>query len=162
MTTTITIRQITAADNTALAIIIRTALKEFDANKPGTVYFDDTTDNLSDVFKTTGSIYFVAEAEGIVLGGGGIYPTKNLPTDTCELVKLYLSNAARGKGLGKMLMQKCFDAAKNLGYTNLYLETMPELNMAVPLYEKLGFTYLQAPMGCSGHTGCNIWMVKKM
>ena len=162
MDNTIIIRQITATDNAALAAIIRTALEEFKANKPGTVYFDITTDNLFDVFKTAGSIYFVAEAQGIILGGAGIYPTQNLPHSTCELVKLYLSNAARGKGLGKLLMQKCFEAAKNLGYNNIYLETMPELNIAVPLYEKLGFAYLQAPLGSSGHTGCNIWMLKKL
>jgi putative acetyltransferase len=162
MNTIVNIRQIAPADNKALATIIRTALEEFNANKPGTVYFDVTTDNLFDVFKTEGSIYFVAEAQGMLLGGGGIYPTKNLPNGTCELVKLYLSNAARGKGLGKLLIQKCFEAAKNSGYTNIYLETMPELNIAVPLYEKLGFAYLQAPLGNSGHTGCGIWMLKKL
>ncbi len=162
MKSTVTIRQIIPADNTALAAIIRTALEDFKANKPGTVYFDDSTDNLFDVFKTAGSIYFVAEAAGIILGGGGIYPTQNLPHGTCELVKLYLSNAARGKGLGKLLIQNCFEAAKKSGYTAMYLETMPELNIAVPLYEKSGFAYLHAPLGSSGHTGCNIWMLKNL
>jgi putative acetyltransferase len=86
----IIIRTIQATDNFVLAKIIRNALEEFKANKPGTVYFDDTTDNLSEVFKTAGSIYFVAEENGTVLGGGGIYPTQNLPAGTCELVKLPL------------------------------------------------------------------------
>ncbi len=162
MTNTITIRRISEPDNAAIAKIIREALEEFNANKPGTVYFDETTDNLFDVFKTTGSVYFVAEEEGKLLGGGGIYPTKNLPNSTCELVKLYLAPAARGKGIGKILINKCFAAAKEMGYTNMYLETMPELNIAVPLYEKLGFSYLKKPMGNSGHTGCDIWMLKKL
>jgi putative acetyltransferase len=160
--TEITIRTIQPTDNAALAKIIRNALKEFKANKLGTVYFDATTDNLFEVFKTAGSIYFVAEDKSAILGGAGIYPTKNLPAGTCELVKLYLSTAARGKGIGKMLVEKCFAAAKNLGYTKMYLETMPELNIAVPMYEKMGFTYLTAPQGNSGHDGCDIWMIKDL
>ena len=159
---TIAIRLIQPKDNAALALIIRNALEDFKANKPGTVYFDATTDNLSEVFTTKGSVYFVAEQDGIILGGSGIYPTDNLPTATCELVKLYLSSTARGKGMGKLLMEKCFSAAKNMGYTKMYLETMPELNIAVPLYEKSGFQYLSAPLGCSGHDGCNIWMIKDL
>ena len=156
------IRTIQPADNVALAKIIRNSLEEFKANKPGTVYFDDTTDNLAEVFKAVSSNYFVVEENGVILGGGGIYPTQNLPGNTCELVKLYLSNAARGKGIGKLLIEQCFAAAKNLGYKKMYLETMPELHIAVPLYEKMGFTYLQAPLGNSGHDGCDIWMIKDL
>jgi len=75
---------------------------------------------------------------------------------------LYLSSAARGKGLGKLLIEKCFTAAKEMGYSKMYLETLPELNIAVPLYEKMGFTYLKAALGNSGHHGCDIWMIKDL
>ncbi len=156
------IRTIKPGDDQALATIIRDTLTEFKANKPGTVYYDDTTDHLSEVFKATGSIYFVAELDGAVLGGSGIYPTANLPGGTCELVKLYLSSKARGKGLGKTLLQKCIVAAKEMGYKKIYLETMPELTIAIPMYEKLGFTYLPAAQGSSGHTGCDVWMIKEL
>lgn len=158
----LSIRTIRPADNKALATIIRNSLEEFKANKPGTVYFDETTDHLSDVFKAEGSIYFVAELEGTILGGGGIYPTANLDEGTCELVKLYLSANARGKGVGKLLMEKCIGAAKELGYQKIYLETMPELTVAIPMYEKFGFTYLPSAQGCSGHTGCDVWMIKDL
>ena len=156
------IRTIQPGDDKALATIIRDTLTEFKANKPGTVYYDETTDHLSDVFKTAGSIYFVAELEGEIMGGSGIYPTANLPEGTCELVKLYLSSKARGKGLGKILLQKSIAAAKELGYKKIYLETMPELTIAIPMYEKLGFTYLSAAQGSSGHTGCDVWMIKEL
>jgi putative acetyltransferase len=158
----ITIRSIETRDNIRLAEIIRKALEEFKANKPGTVYFDPTTDDLYAVFTAANSLYFVAEQDGELLGGAGIYPTANLPTDTCELVKLYLHKNARGKGIGKLLMEKCFAAAKNLGYSKMYLETMPELNIAVPLYEKMDFHYLQSSLGNSGHDGCSIWMIKDL
>jgi putative acetyltransferase len=165
------IRTIQPADDKALATIIRDTLTEFKANKPGTVYDDETTDHLSEVFKTAGSIYFVAEldarlndgvGQGEILGGSGIYPTANLPEGTCELVKLYLSSKARGRGLGKTLLQKCITAAKEMGYKKIYLETMPELTIAIPMYEKLGFTYLLAAQGSSGHTGCDVWMIKHL
>lgn len=156
------IRTIQPTDNVALATIIRDTLTEFKANKPGTVYFDDTTDHLSDVFKVARSIYFVVEQDGEILGGAGIYPTANLPQGTCELVKLYLSANARGMGVGKLLMQKCIDAAKELGYNKIYLETMPELTIAIPMYEKFGFTYLDGPQGNSGHGGCDVWMIKEL
>jgi putative acetyltransferase len=158
----ILMRTIKPGDDKALATIIRDTLTEFKANKPGTVYYDETTDHLSEVFKTDGSIYFVAELDGEIMGGSGIYPTANLPEGTCELVKLYLSSKARGKGLGKTLLQKCIAAAKELGYKKIYLETMPELTIAIPMYEKLGFTYLQAAQGSSGHTGCDVWMIKEL
>jgi putative acetyltransferase len=78
------------------------------------------------------------------------------------LVKLYLSPAARGKGIGKALMQQCLDEAKKTGYKKVYLETMPELISAIPLYEKFGFFYLSGPLGNSGHSGCDIWMIKSL
>lgn len=158
----LTIRTIRPGDDQPLARIIRNTLEEFKANKPGTVYFDDTTDHLSDVFKTARSIYFVVESGETILGGGGIYPTANLEEGTCELVKLYLAPAARGKGVGKILMEKCIATAREMGYKKIYLETMPELTVAIPMYEKFGFTYLQASQGCSGHTGCDIWMIKDL
>jgi putative acetyltransferase len=156
------IRTIQPADDKALATIIRDTLTEFKANKPGTVYYDETTDHLSVVFTTPGSIYFVAEQDGEILGGSGIYPTSNLPEGTCELVKLYLSSKARGIGLGKALLQKCITAAKEMDYKKIYLETMPELTIAIPMYEKMGFTYLPAAQGNSGHTGCDVWMIKDL
>ncbi len=158
----VTIRNLIPADDAALAIIIRNSLTEFGAAKPGTVYYDETTDHLSAVFKKEGSCYFVVSSNGQVAGGAGIYPTADLPAGTCELVKLYLSPMARGKGIGKLLMDKCEQAAKVMGYQNMYLETMPELKIAVPMYEKRGYRYLSQAMGTSGHTGCDIWMVKRL
>jgi len=157
------IRTIQPGDDQAIAKIIRDTLKEFKANKPGTVYYDDRTDHLFEEFSNTGgSIYYIAEWNGEIIGGSGIYPTENLPVATCELVKLYLSPQGRGKGIGKELITKCITAAKEMGYKKIYLETMPELTIAIPMYEKLGFTYLPAAMGNSGHTGCDVWMIKDL
>ena len=156
------IRTIRPGDNTALAKIIRDTLEEFKANKPGTVFYDERTDHLFEEFLVTNSIYYVVEENGVILGGSGIYPTEGLPAGTCELVKLYLAPGGRGKGIGKMLLEKCIAAAKVSGYKKIYLETMPELTKAIPMYENFGFTYLKQAQGNSGHCGCDIWMIKEL
>ncbi len=156
------IRPIESRDNEALAKVIRTALAEFGANKPGTVYFDPTTDALFELFRTPGSYYYVATINEKVVGGCGIFPTENLPDGTCELVKLYVAKEARGTGLGKQLMEKSMNWAKENGYTQVYLESMPELSKAVSIYEKVGFKSLDHPLGNSGHCGCDIWMIKAL
>ena len=159
----IIIRPILAADNAAMAYIIRKSLEEFGANRPGTVYFDESTDHLFELFQSTHkSRYFIAEKDGKLIGGAGIFPTTGLPDDTCELVKMYLRSEARGLGLGRTMINKCIECAAELGFTQVYLETMPELKKAVSVYEKFGFTYLPEPMGNSGHNGCAIWMLKKI
>jgi len=156
------IRRLEKKDNELVAHIIRSVLAEFKANKPGTVYYDSTTDDLFTLFKTPRSAYFVAEMNDEIVGGSGIFPTPDLPEDCCELVKLYLLSQARGKRLGKALIEKCFTAAKEFGYKGIYLETMPELSTAVGLYEQLGFYYLKNSLGRSGHFGCDIWMMKQL
>jgi putative acetyltransferase len=158
----INIRTIKEEDNEALAVLIRSTLKEFGANHPGTVYFDESTDRLSEVFRMPDSIYFVAELNNEIVGGGGIFPTEGLPQDTCELVKMYLHPQVRGIGLGKLLIQKCIDYAQKAGYKNIYLETMPELKQALKTYEKFGFEHINHPIGNSGHFGCDLWMLKRL
>lgn len=158
----INIRNIQPSDNPELAVIVRNTLTEFGANVPGTVFFDPTTDALYELFQTPKSAYFVAEADGKLLGGGGIYPTEGLPNGICELVKMYLLPEARGIGLGRMLMERCFETARNNGFRQIYLETLPELNLAVKVYEKFGFEYLSAPLGDTKHFGCGLWMLKKL
>ncbi|MBP6398234.1 MAG: GNAT family N-acetyltransferase [Saprospiraceae bacterium] len=159
---TLIIRAINPNDNYNLAKIIRSALEEFGANKPGTVYFDPTTDALFELFQTAGSAYFVAEEDGILLGGAGFFPTAGLPNGVAELVKMYLQPEARGRGLGRLLVNKTEELAKKMGYAGLYLESMPELTNALTMYEKMGYHYLEGPMGNSGHTGCGLWMYKDL
>jgi putative acetyltransferase len=158
----INIRPIQAADNLFLAKIIRDTLTEFKANHPGTVYYDPSTDHLYELFQEPGSTYYVAEIDGTIAGGVGIFPTAGLPGGTCELVKMYLVPSARGIGLGKALIEKALAFAKNSGFLQVYIETMPELSKAMKVYEKFGFKYLDKQLGNSGHFGCAIWMLKSL
>ncbi|MCT4560827.1 MAG: GNAT family N-acetyltransferase [Crocinitomicaceae bacterium] len=156
------IRSIQKGDNSQLSKVIKDALMEFGAAKPGTVYYDPWTDSLYEYFQKHTMPYFVVEECGEILGGCGLFHTEGLPADTIELVKLYLAPKARGKGLGERLIQICAEEAKQRSFKHLYLESLPELNKAVRLYEKLGFVQQKSPLGNSGHFGCNLWMIKSL
>ena len=159
----ITIRPIHLLDNAAIAFIIRASLEEFGANKPGTVYYDNTTDHLYELFQNhQRCAYYIAEEDGLIIGGAGYFHSDGLDENTCELVKMYLSKSSRGKGLGQQMIAHCMSEAKSNGFTQMYLETMPELKKAIQVYEKFGFEYLKGPMGNTGHDGCGIWMLKKI
>lgn len=158
----IKLRTIQKEDNVQLAQIIRDTLTEFKANKPGTVYYDETTDQLFELFQKPGSIYYVALMDDEIVGGGGIYPSDGLPNGICELVKMYLLPEARGIGLGKRIIEECLAFAKENGYTQVYIESMPELENALKVYEKFGFKYISAPLGNTGHHGCEKWMLRSL
>lgn len=158
----LTFRKIAKKDNAVIARVIRKALEEYGAAQPGTVYTDPTTDALYELFQAPGSIYWIVEHNNKVVGGCGLFPTEGLPDGYVELVKLYLSKEMRGKGVGAQLMRKTITSAKELGYNALYLESIPALNNAVTLYEKMGFQKTEQRLGDSGHFSCDLWMVKEL
>jgi putative acetyltransferase len=155
-------RNLEQKDNKEIAELIRSVFREFGIARPGTVYFDPTTDDLFSLFGKPGSVYWIAEENEKIIGGCGIYPTPGLPEGYCELVKLYLLSSQRGKGTGRKLLEKSLESAKELGYNQVYLESLPELSKAIGLYEKAGFRLIDGPLGNSGHFGCNIWMLKSL
>lgn len=154
------IREIRKEDNEAIRSVIRTVLEEFGVNKPGTAYYDDALNHMYETYMGKNRIYYLGLVNGKIAGGAGIYPTEGLPADTCELIKMYLLPETRGIGLGKALVNKCLDFAQSNRYKRVYLETMPELNNAVKMYEKMGFSLLEGPMGNTGHFACTIRMIK--
>jgi putative acetyltransferase len=156
------IRPIKQEDNLTIGSIIQQVLREFKADKPGTAYFDEQLFDLHTVFTASSTRYWIIELEGKIVGGCGILPNQHLPAGYCELVKLYLLPEARGMGLGKVLIDQCLLSAKEFGFSHVYLETLPELDKAIPLYEKMGFKYLPSSLGQTGHFGCSIWMVKEL
>ncbi len=149
-------------DNPYLALLIREVFNEYGAPHHGTVYSDPATDNLSALFSKIRSALFVAENDNHICGCCGIYPTDGLDNDTAELAKFYLYPTYRGKGIGRALMEKCIQSARSFGYKRLYIESLPQFAKAVKIYEKQGFHRMNHPLGNSGHTTCDIWMVKDL
>ena len=60
-------RLIEERDNREIAEIIRTVFREFKIDKPGTVYFDPTTDNLFNLFSIPGSEYWIDEQNCVII-----------------------------------------------------------------------------------------------
>lgn len=52
---------------------------------------------------------------------------------------MYLKSTYRGLGLGKKLLQKSIEIAKELGYTKMRLGTLPTMQAAIGLYKSIGF-----------------------
>lgn len=111
MSFTLFIREVEKNDEPILAAIIRTVFEEYHAPKNGTVCSDPTTDHLFNLFDRSGAILWVAEWNNQIESCCGIYPTESLPGDAAKLVKFYLSPQARGKGIGKQLIEKSIQPA---------------------------------------------------
>ena len=156
------IRPIRTDDNPALAGIIRNAFREFNLAKPGTAFYDKALDDLYSSFQAPRCRYHVGIADGQIAGGGGIYPSGGLPPDICELVKMYLVPSVRGRGLGGLLIDECLQSARQFGYRQVYIETMPEFWKAISLYEKRGFRHLGGALGNTGHYTCSVWLLKDL
>ncbi|WP_339814400.1 GNAT family N-acetyltransferase [Zunongwangia profunda] len=156
------IRQIKRTDNKTVATLIKSVFEEYNAPKEGTVYSDAATNSLYECFRIENAELWVAEDEGKIVGCCGVYPTEGLPEGCAELVKFYIGKEARGKGLGKKLMEASLASALQFGYRELYLESLPEFSNAVSWYKKLGFKSLDERLGNSGHSSCNIWMLKTL
>lgn len=158
----ITVRPIEARDDAAIAAIIRTVMPEFGAVGCGFAIADPEVDWMHRAYAAPRCAYFVVERDGVVEGGGGIAPLEGGDADTCELRKMYFLPSVRGLGAGTALMARCLDAARAAGFTRCYLETLTGMDAAMRLYERSGFARIAAPMGATGHGGCNTFYLRAL
>ena len=156
------IRPIELKDNQQLALAIRAVLIEMGVPKVGTAYEDKELDEMYETYDADRSRYFVIEKAGDILGGAGLAPLKDGAPNVCELQKMYFMPDARGKGKGKEMIHKCLTFARAQKFDLCYIETMPNMLDAQTLYKKVGFEYIQHPMGNTGHSSCPVWMTKSL
>jgi putative acetyltransferase len=155
-------RPIEPADNPSIARVIRTVMTEFGAVGSGFSIEDPEVDDMFGAYATERAAYFVASRSGEFLGGAGIAALEGGEGDVCELKKMYILPAGRGLGVGKELLDLSLDAAREVGFRRCYLETLGHMTQARHLYEKAGFEPIQAPMGHTGHFGCDHWYVREL
>ena len=149
------LRPIETQDDSAMANIIRTVMPEFGATGSGFAINDPEVDWMSRAYAEPRSAYFVVERGGKVIGGGGVAPLAGGDAGTCELRKMYFLPEARGIGAGAAMMDRCLRTAREFGFQQCYLETLRGMDAAKRLYERTGFRRLDAPLGATGHGGCN-------
>lgn len=160
--TPIIIREIQLEDNEQIANVIRQVFISDGYPKTGTAFADPQLDFMFETYDKPNATYFVVEEFGKIIGGAGVSQLDNSNENICELQKMYFLETARGKGIGYEMIQKCLKAAALFGYEKCYLETLPEMLNAQKLYKKVGFEYLCAPLGGTGHTSCPVWMLKSL
>ncbi len=153
----VTLRPIRPEDDPAVARVIRTVMPEFGAVGGGFSITDPEVDAMSTAYARPDAVYYVLDAPEGIVGGAGIGPLPEAPPEVCELEKMYLLREARGHGYGRALLRRCLDAARRLRYRSCYLETLHTMNAARALYESMGFVPISAPVGATGHTGCDRW-----
>ncbi|MDB5475308.1 MAG: histone acetyltransferase [Phenylobacterium sp.] len=100
-----------------------------------------------------GGKIFMAVEDGQAVGCAALIA---MPDGGYEVAKMTVSEALRGAGLGRLLMQACIDAGEQLGAPRLYLETNSSLAPAIGLYRAMGFRDL-APVA-SAYARADVFM----
>lgn len=156
------IRLISSGDDAAVAAVIRNVMPEFAACGPGSALTDAEVAVMSQAYCAPRSAYFVVEDAGEVVGGAGVAPLAGGQFEVCELRKMYFLRAARGHGMGAVLLRHCMRVARGFGYQVCYLETLTGMSAARHLYERAGFRPLPQPLGATGHFACDRWFALEL
>ena len=108
--------------------------------------FDDEQRDLPIKYGPPQGKTLLAELDGKIVGAGAYH---YLEDGVCELKRLFVSEAARGHGAGRRLVEALLEAARAEGYTVARLDTAKLLTEAIALYHGMGFTdrppYLDYP-----------------
>lgn len=132
----ISVRPATNRDCQAIQELVFGILREYNL----ALDLSGTDKDLSDIethYIRRGGVFEILENKnGVLVGTVGLYP---INAETIELRKMYFAKEIRGKGFGKMMLERMIEKAKKLKYKKIYLETASVLKEAVGLYEKFGF-----------------------
>ena len=105
---------------------------------------------------------FLAECDGRIAGCVALRPLKSDPTGAnCELKRLWVRPEFRGCGIGRQLSAAALAAAREIGYREVKLDTLPsKMPEAGAMYRSLGFTecapYYHNPIAGSLYMTCSL------
>jgi len=98
--------------------------------------FDNELSNLPGEYSLPSGAILLAYYEG---SAAGCVAMRRLAEDVCEMKRLYVRPAFRGKKIGKALSVAIIDEARKRGYSRMRLDTVPSMKEAIQLYRSLGF-----------------------
>ncbi|MDB5279912.1 MAG: family N-acetyltransferase [Ferruginibacter sp.] len=104
-----------------------------------------------------GGCIFLAKAGDDIVGSCALIPEGQ---DEYELAKMAVAPAFQGKGISKMLLEKCLEEAVNKKAKRIFLLSNSQLNTALTLYEKYGFRHI--PVTGSHYVTADIMMEKTL
>lgn len=135
------IRPATNNDAEAVTALVFGVLAEYGLTPDPTTTDADLRDVERNYRARGGCFEVVDDGRGRIVGSVGLYP---LEEGTCELRKMYLAPEVRGIGLGKQLLERMIEMARELGFERIVLETANVLVEAIALYTSYGFQPVQA------------------
>lgn len=140
------IRPATASDAEPIRRLVRSVLDEYGlAPDPGGID-RDLDDPVASYAGSGGQIDAVVDESGRLVGCCGVMRHED---GSCELRKMYLAREARGRGLGKRLLDRALAFARGAGFPRIELETASVLDAAIAMYEAAGFRALERrPSAC--------------
>lgn len=86
-----------------------------------------------------GGVLHLVLADGKPAGCIGL---RKLDETRCEMKRLYVRPEYRRHKLGEMLVQRILQDARELGYKQMLLDTLPQLDSAIRLYQRYGFDFI--------------------
>jgi putative acetyltransferase len=87
----------------------------------------------------TGGVIYLAKAGDDIVGSAALIQEK---PGEYELAKMAVTSAWQGKGISKLLIEKCLAKAKELNASKVFLVSSSKLQTALSLYEKYGFKHV--------------------
>lgn len=158
------LRPIRAADDAAIAAVIRDVMTEHGCSGPGFAIHDAEVAAMSRHYAGRDAQYWVVELDGAVVGGAGFarLAGSEPAAATCELRKMYFRPVVRGRGLGARLLATLLDEMRGAGFRHCYLETTTQMVKAQDLYRRFGFVERCGSQGATGHFGCDRFFVRDL
>jgi len=111
-------------------------LDKYELSEPADI---SMLENYQQEILDTGGAIFLARVGEAIVGSAALIQEKE---GEFELAKMAVSAAFQGKGISKLLLEKCLAAAGQLGAKKIYLVSNSKLTKAVSLYEKYGFKHV--------------------
>jgi GNAT superfamily N-acetyltransferase len=110
-------------------------------------------DNYQASILDTGGVIYLAKAGDAIVGSAALIQEN---PGEFELAKMAVTAAFQGKGISKMLIEKCLDAGRRLGAKKIFLLSSTKLTRALSLYQQYGFR--QVPVTISHYATADVKM----
>ncbi|UCH48119.1 MAG: GNAT family N-acetyltransferase, partial [Betaproteobacteria bacterium] len=130
------VKQATSAEDFAVA---KTLIEHYAAELNVDLCFQDFAEEIADLsgmYGPPGGCLLLASAGGEVVGCVAV---RKLDAGSCEMKRLYVQPQHRAAGVGRRLAEIAIATAAELGYTQMMLDTLPDMNEAQAIYASLGF-----------------------